>query len=76
MKSHIPQGGNEDQEDERGPNQKPFLQDDRAGSEHTPIPEATPVPRRELQVRLTSTWAPHSVTGKDGMDRISLHKAP
>lgn len=67
MKS--PQGGNEDQDDKRRPNPKPFLQDDWVSSEHSPILESTPVSRRELQVRLTSTWAPHSVTGDNRTER-------
>lgn len=56
--------------------QKPFLQDDWASSEHKAIPESMPVPKQELRVQLPSTRAPHSVTGKDGTDRISSHKAP
>lgn len=51
--------------------QSPSLQDDWA---NMPIPKAMAVPRRASHVQLTSTWAPHSGTGKDGTDKISLHQ--
>lgn len=54
------------------PDLKFFPRDDWANSEHRPIPESMPVPRREFHVEFTSTWAAYSVTGKDGTDRVSL----